>query len=117
MEADDSSDLDALELILELGNLAIEQVRGTSFEQFASDRTALDAVSYRLMSIGEATRSLSLGLKARYPSQRWTAMYAMRNVLAHSYRKVIPERIWDVIHGDLDDLLAVCASELKRLKP
>lgn len=115
MAPDNSSDIDVLELILELGSLARGQVRDTSFETFAMDRTEVDAAAYRLMSIGEASRSLSAGFKARHPSQRWAAMYAMRNVLAHSYRTVIPERIWDVIQDDLDDLLAVCEQELKRL--
>lgn len=116
MEAGASSDMDVLELILELGSLTREQVRNTSFEQFAADRTGLDAASYRLMAIGEASHLLSAELKARYPSQRWSAMYAMRNALAHSYRKVIPERIWDVINNDLDDLLAICLEELRHLK-
>ncbi len=80
--------------------------------EFVADRDEVDLTAYRLAAIGEATRNLSDELRTRHPHIPWRAIYDMRNIIAHDYGAVIPERVWNVTRGALDELKCVCAVEL-----
>lgn len=103
-----------LEQIVELADLIARRLEGLTSERFGADRDEVDLTAYRLSAIGEATRKLSNQLKSRHPSIPWPAIYAMRNIIAHDYGKLIPIRVWEAAIGDLDDLVAACRAELDR---
>jgi len=72
----------------------------------------VDLTAYRIAAIGEATRALPDDLRARHPDIPWRAIYDMRNIIAHDYGAIVPERVWNVTQGALDALRQVCAAEL-----
>ncbi len=108
----DAGDAGHLEQILELIAHIDRRLSGLDRSRFAKDRDEVDLTAYRLAAIGEATRKLSPELKARQPQIPWNAIYGMRNIVAHDYGAVIPDRIWNVTDGQLDDLERVCVAEL-----
>lgn len=54
-------------------------------DAFFADDMAQDAVVRNLEIIGEATKQLSDGLRARHPDLPWRAMARMRDRLIHAY--------------------------------
>ncbi len=113
MEGADPRDAARLELILELIDHIERRLKEMTLARFAQDRDEVDLTAYRLAAIGEATSRLSSGLKRRHPHIPWDAIYGMRNIIAHEYGAVIPERVWNVIGEPLDALAAVCRLELE----
>lgn len=111
----DAGDVAHLEQIVELIGHIDRRLAGLDIDAFRQDRDEVDLTAYRLAAIGEATRKLSDALKERHPQIPWAAIYGMRNIIAHDYGAVIPDRVWNVTAGQLDDLEAVCAAELATL--
>ena len=73
--------------------------------EFEADRRTRHAVQYCFVIIGEALSRLSRRspeLARRIPELDDTRGF--RNVLAHEYDRVEPERIWEAIHDDLPGL-------------
>lgn len=72
-----------------------------SFEDFASNRMAVQAVLYNCIVIGEAVRNIPEQIRAIAPDIPWQAIADMRNVVAHEYFQVDLEIIWDTLQADL----------------
>jgi uncharacterized protein with HEPN domain len=58
-------------------------IAGMSYESFVLDTKTQDAVIRALEILGEATKNLSEGLRARYPGIPWKSMAGTRDVLIH----------------------------------
>lgn len=110
--AADSRDAARLELILELIAHIERRLAGLTLASFAADRDEVDLTAYRLAAIGETANKLSSALKARHPHIPWDAIYGMRNIVAHDYGALIPERVWNVTGASLNDLREACRSEI-----
>jgi uncharacterized protein with HEPN domain len=91
-----------------------EGLDGESFQaRFSSDIDFRDALSFRLMIIGEAVAAL-LRLADREPARfdqlaafravDWEGFVGMRNVLAHQYFRRDPHLLWTAIHDELPAL-------------
>ena len=113
MAGADPRDAARLELVLELIDHIERRLKGLTLARFAQDRDEVDLTAYRLAAIGEATNRLSAALRQRHPHIPWDAIYGMRNIIAHEYGAVIPERVWNVIGEPLDALATVCRQELQ----
>ena len=90
---------------------------------FASDATFADALSYRLVVIGEAINVLlgdpaqgraPAAIIAAHPQIDWPGYAAMRHILAHRYFRRDPALIWSAIADELPALHAAVTSELAR---
>jgi uncharacterized protein with HEPN domain len=90
---------------------------------FASDATFADALSYRLVVIGEAVNALlgdpaqgraPAALIAAHPQIDWPGYAAMRHILAHQYFRRDPALIWTAIADELPALEDVVSAELMR---
>ena len=115
MAAIDDRDVDRLELVLRVIAALQRRLRHAPREvMYADDRDELDLTAYRLMMIGENTNKLSAELKARHPHVDWMRIYYMRNIVAHDYDAIAPDRIWSVAGDRLTELEAVCRAELAR---
>ena len=63
-----------------------------------------DAVMRRLEIIGEATKNISPGFRARHPSVPWREMARMRDKLTHDYFGVDIVIVWRVVKNELPKL-------------
>ena len=70
----------------------------------ASMIMAVDAVKYRLVSIGEAVGDVSQASRDRQPSIPWTRIKGMRNLLTHRYHDVDTSVVWQVVDTHLGPL-------------
>ena len=64
------------------------------------------------MHIGENSWRLGPIIRERYSHLPWRGMLATRNVIAHSYRRISHELIRNTVDSRLDELKAVCLTEL-----
>ena len=102
---------DRLELVLELIDHLQRRLTNLTFGTFVDDGDERDLTAFRLSVIGENTNKLSDELKARHPHLPWRQMYGFRNLVAHDYRVVLPERVW-VAATSLEPLREMCVTEL-----
>ena len=112
---DDQRDATRLEVIVVLIDRINARLAKTTLAVFAHDHDDIDLLAYRLAMIGEETNKLTMGFKARFPHMPWDDMYKLRNIIAHQYQKVAPDRIWMTATSGLADLAALCRAELARI--
>lgn len=92
--------------ILEAARVAVEATRSLDFGSYQANRTTLLAVERCIEIIGEAARRLSGEFKQQHPEIPWAKIVAQRNVLAHEYRDIRHEKIWQVAREELPRLIA-----------
>ena len=80
-------------------------VEGVGFDRFLSNRQLQRAVERELEIIGEAASRISHGFREAHPEIPWRSIIGQRNVLAHEYGEVMPERVWGVLEQGLPALL------------
>ena len=83
----------------------------------ATGDTALDAILYDLVVIGEAVRTLPDELTRSEPDIPWQDVVDMRNFLAHEYHRVSTDVVRKTIDAPLDDLRAACIRIQERSAP
>lgn len=76
------------------------------------DGLVRDGIIWRLETIGEATTHLSPELKARHPAIPWRDITGFRNIAAHGYLVIRPDRLRQILLEDLGPLRAVVEEEL-----
>ena len=94
----------------------IEDYVGSGGEAaFMASTLIQDAVLRNLQIMSESTQRLSDTLKSAHPEIDWRQLAGFRNVLAHDYLSVEPERVWLVIEQDLPSLKRSVAAMLEDL--
>ena len=93
--------------ITEAARLALSYVDGLTLEDFLHDTQCQDAVIRRIEIIGEAARRVSSQTRELHPEIPWAAMIGMRNLMIHDYDDVDMDIVWDTVHRDLPELLAL----------
>jgi uncharacterized protein with HEPN domain len=90
--------------------------KNLSFEEFADNGMAVDAVVRNFEIIGEATKNVPEEIKEKYPEVEWKEAAGFRDVLIHDYFGIDLEAIWDTIKKNLlpfkKHILKVLKSEL-----
>ena len=74
--------------------------------------TALDAISYNLIIMGEAVKALPAELKQEMSEIPWSEIAGMRDVLAHQYFSVRASVVRDTLDAPMRDLVHVCQQYL-----
>ncbi len=95
-------------------DLAEKFALGRSFESLRDDPMPLYAITRCLEIISEASRRLSVELKARHTQIPWPEMAAAGNFYRHNYEDVLPRRVWKTLQDDLPPLRKVIEGELAR---
>lgn len=93
--------------ITEAARLALSYVDGQTLEDFLRDTQRQDAVIRRIEIIGEAARRVSAQTRNLHPEVPWAVMVGMRNLMIHDYDDVDMDIVWDTVHRDLPELLAL----------
>lgn len=75
-------------------------------DSFRSDELVQNAVVRVLQVLGEAAQRVSPAFKANHPEIPWVEMAGLRNRLVHDYLNIDFVIIWDVVHGDLPNLIS-----------
>ncbi len=65
-----------------------------------------DAVCRNLEIIGEAARRFDDAYRTAHPEIPWRAMTDVRNILIHTYDRISPDILVEVIRQDIPPLLA-----------
>jgi uncharacterized protein with HEPN domain len=94
------SDADLLEDI----ENAIGAIRSHLTHGPLTEPLVMDAVSMRLLEIGESVKALSDTAKASESGIKWRQIAGMRDVLAHHYFATHPEIIQATVDKDLGEL-------------
>ena len=95
---------DILEAIDAIQSSAAGHARAAFFERFEEERDFADALSFRIVVIGECVSSL-LAESSRAPlpwleAERevdWSGWIGLRNVVAHQYFRRDPRKVWETI--------------------
>lgn len=86
-------------------------IGGMTFEEFARDEKALDAVERCLERISEAARKMADRLDAKYPDVEFNKLRQLGSALRHDYGDVSVELIWGA-RERLARLETACHAEL-----
>jgi uncharacterized protein with HEPN domain len=85
-----------------------------TYEGFLADIRTQDAVIRNLEIIGEATKNLSAGLRARYAQVPWKGMAGVRDRLIHHYFGVNLDIVWQIATGELPEVASQIRGILQR---
>lgn len=108
-----SSEISYLSWIMEsLERIAHELA--TNPDAALQDGLVRDGIIWRLETIGEATTHLSAELKARHPEIPWRDIAGFRNIAAHGYLLIRPDRLRQILEVDLGPLTTVIEEERTR---
>ena len=78
------------------------------------ERVALDAIHYRVFTIGEAVKGLSPELRDAHPEVPWSDIARMRDLIGHHYYKLDPQIVRATIGAPIAHLRTACESILAR---
>ncbi len=83
---------------------------------FLENHVLINAVSYALLKITEATKHL-LQSDIELPSNEpWTDIYSLGNQLRHGYFGIDQDQIWHIATQDLLSLRTTCEALLNKLE-
>lgn len=88
--------------------------RAVTYDSFLADIKTQDAIVRNLEIIGEATKSLSSGLRERYPDVPWKGMAGVGDRLIHHYFGVNLDIVWDIITVELSVLQSQIEASLRQ---
>jgi uncharacterized protein with HEPN domain len=75
------------------------------------------ALERGLFIIGEAANRVPREVQQQFPEIPWSAIIGLRNVLAHGYEVVSPERLWQTAAVSVPDLLQHLDAAIDRQPP
>jgi len=80
----------------------------------------LDSISMRFVAIGEGFKNIDKltdkKLLQEYPHIQWKGVKGIRDILSHHYFDLDAETIFDICENNLDELLRVTESMIKKVK-
>ena len=98
------SDKDLLSDIQAVAQRIAAYTAGMTYDAFLGDTKTQDAVVRNLEIIGEATKNLSVELRAKYPDLPWKGMVGVRDRLIHDYFGVNLDIVWQIITAELPEV-------------
>ena len=86
---------------------AIEKITdyvSVGYDDFMSHSHWQDAVIRQLEIIGEATKQISMDLRALHPKVPWRRIAGLRDILIHDYMGVDLDAVWQITQKDIPEL-------------
>jgi len=75
-------------------------------EAFDRDELIQNWFVRQLQILGEAARAVPEDVRIRYPEIPWRKIIGMRSILVHTYFRIDPDIVWNVVVEDIPSLLA-----------
>ena len=98
------ADRDFLSDIQEAARRVEAYTTAMTYDEFLANTQTQDAVIRNLEIIGEATKNLSTGLRAKHPDVPWRGMAGVRDRLIHDYFGVNLDIVWQIATGELPEV-------------
>ncbi|MCF2138318.1 MAG: DUF86 domain-containing protein [Candidatus Thorarchaeota archaeon] len=76
-------------------------VEGMDYEKFVEDDKTSSAVIRKFEIIGEASKSIPMNIREKYPQIPWKRMAGMRDRLIHGYFGIDSKLVWEAIKTEL----------------
>jgi len=103
--------------ILEATSRIERFTQNLTFDEFAANDMAVDAVIRNIAVIGEAARQIPPEIEGSSPHVPFREMRAIRNVVIHGYFAVSLPILWQTITGDLPPLATMLQQLLENEAP
>lgn len=81
--------------------IALTQI---SYAEFAADIRSQWAVGMGFIQIGESVGRIPKNVLEQFPDQPWRQIIGMRNIAAHQYDILYPQRVWRTATVDVPAL-------------
>ncbi len=98
-------DLQSLLDMLQSAQIMMDYIDGRSKEELTTDLQLQDAMTRRLLIIGEASKRVSETTRQTLEKIPWIAINGMRNRLVHEYDDIDLDVIWDTVIKSLPLLI------------
>ena len=98
--------------MLSYARRAVAAVEDRSRSDLDSDLILAAALERFIEVIGEAASRVSASTKDDTPQIPWREIIGMRNRLVHGYAAVDHDIVWDVVSGDLREIIDVLEQQL-----
>ncbi len=100
--------------MLDHARRAVAAVAEKERSSLDSDFILAAALERFIEVIGEAASKVSAETKANTPEIPWREIIGMRNRLVHGYASVDHDIVWDVVSGDLPEVIDALDNLLSR---
>jgi uncharacterized protein with HEPN domain len=82
-------------------------VRGRRRSDLDDDRVFRLALERSIEVIGVAASRVTSAFRDAHPEVPWHGVIGQRNVIAHQYDRIMPDRLWAVATRDIPQLIAL----------
>ena len=89
---------------------------GLTFESFAANEMAVDAVNRNLEIVGEAARSIPESIRNSNPQIPWQRMIGLRNIVIHEYFGIDLSIVWEIARVNIPDTRPLIEAMLKAME-
>lgn len=83
----------------------VQAIVGKSRSDYDKDDILRLGLTHLVQVIGEAARKVSDEFRQQHPEIPWRKIVGMRHRIVHDYMRVDEDILWQVVTGDLSELL------------
>lgn len=84
---------------------ALQFTAGLNQDQFVADERTIYATVRALEIVGEAAKRVPDQIRDLDSTIPWRTMAGMRDVMIHRYEEVDLAEVWNIVQGDLEEML------------
>ena len=106
--------------MLDMRDFALEVVafaQGHSVADSIRDQMFRRALERSLFLVGEAANRVPRDVQAQFPEIPWPAIVGLRNLLAHGYEIISPEKLWQTATVSVPELLKHLDAAIEKQPP
>lgn len=94
-----------VEKLIGYSNKLLQYCEGLTYEQFSADTKTVEACVFNLSQMGELANKVDEKFEQAHAEVPWRLLYGLRNRIVHDYEGVNLQLIWEIISGDVPQLL------------